>query len=254
MKKIFKKNQVIITALAIMIAVAGYLNFTKDNTEEETTLGQQVGSNIGSDIFGTPGVGSNEDGKDQSNEFADISDEDRLEVSDVGDIILPTDTASNKGDTASNKDDTTETGTTQVRADGSESGANPGEAVLASTTINSGFFSSSKLAREQVRAKNKEMLMDIVENASVTDDQKQAALDSILVMTEVAETENSTELLLEAKGFDGVVVSIVDDTVDVVVNTEAITDQQVAQIEDIVMRKTGLSAECIVISAVVMEE
>ena len=28
MKKIFKKNQVIITALAIMIAVAGYINYS----------------------------------------------------------------------------------------------------------------------------------------------------------------------------------------------------------------------------------
>ena len=31
MKKIFKKNQVIITALAIMIAVAGYINYSDNN-------------------------------------------------------------------------------------------------------------------------------------------------------------------------------------------------------------------------------
>ena len=29
MKKVFKKNQIIITALALMIAVAGYLQYTK---------------------------------------------------------------------------------------------------------------------------------------------------------------------------------------------------------------------------------
>ena len=31
MKKIFKKNQVIITALAIMIAVAGYINYSDNH-------------------------------------------------------------------------------------------------------------------------------------------------------------------------------------------------------------------------------
>ena len=31
MKKVFQKNQIAITALAIMIAVAGYLNFTEQN-------------------------------------------------------------------------------------------------------------------------------------------------------------------------------------------------------------------------------
>ena len=37
MKKIFQKNQIAITALAIMIAVAGYLNFTEQNTSSDGT-------------------------------------------------------------------------------------------------------------------------------------------------------------------------------------------------------------------------
>ena len=35
MKKVFKKNQLIITALALMIAVAGYLSFTDKNGKDE---------------------------------------------------------------------------------------------------------------------------------------------------------------------------------------------------------------------------
>ena len=35
MKKIFKKNQIIITALALMIAVAGYLSFTNDSIKDK---------------------------------------------------------------------------------------------------------------------------------------------------------------------------------------------------------------------------
>ena len=33
MKRLFRKNQIIITALAIMIVIAGYLNFTADQTK-----------------------------------------------------------------------------------------------------------------------------------------------------------------------------------------------------------------------------
>lgn len=230
MKKILKKNQVIITALAIMIAVAGYLNVTKDTTEEEQLLKSEVDKTINMEA-------NQSEGSDENNEFADISDADILDVSDVGEVLSANGEENNLEETDAN---------------GTKS--NPGEAVLASTTINSGFFSSTKLAREQVRAKNKEMLMEIVENTDVTEAQKQAALDNILAMTEVAEIENATELLLEGIGYEGVVVSIIDNTIDVVVNAEAITEQQVAKIEDIVMRKTGMSAECIVISPVIMEE
>lgn len=40
MKKIFKKNQIIITALAIMIIVAGYLNYTTRNTNDDIEVGE----------------------------------------------------------------------------------------------------------------------------------------------------------------------------------------------------------------------
>ena len=62
---------------------------------------------------------------------------------------------------------------------------------------------------------------------------------------------NSTGL--EAKGFEDVVVSITDDMVDVVVNTAELTEAQRAQIEDIVVRKTGMNPEAIVISTLAQQ-
>lgn len=234
MKAIIKKNQVIITALAIMIAIAGYLNFTKDSGEENANENIALENSVGGDIFD---LALNEDDSD----FDDISDGtyanvqsglvEGMDVADNGEL------SGNNGDGAAATDSDT-----------------PGEAVLASTPISSGYFSSVKLEREQIRARNKETLMQIVENTEVSDEQKQQALDTIISMTETAELENATEMLLEAKGFDGVVVSIVDGSIDVVVNAETITQQQVAQIEDIVMRKAGVTADSIVISAVVSED
>ena len=35
MKKIFRKNQLVITALALMIAVAGYFSYMNNNMDDE---------------------------------------------------------------------------------------------------------------------------------------------------------------------------------------------------------------------------
>ena len=63
--------------------------------------------------------------------------------------------------------------------------------------------------------------------------------------------EAAAEILLEAKGFQDVVVSINGNGVDVVVNAAMLDDAMRAQIEDIVKRKTEVSAENITISTVV---
>ena len=88
-----------------------------------------------------------------------------------------------------------------------------------------------------------------MENTIATrEEQKQEAIDGMIALTDIAEKETAAEILLEAKGFDDVVVSITDGMVDVVVNTAELSEAQRAQIEDIVVRKTGISAENIVIS------
>ena len=70
----------------------------------------------------------------------------------------------------------------------------------------------------------------------------------MITITDIAEKETAAEILLESKGFNDVVVSITDQTVDVVVNAAELTEAQRAQIEDIVIRKTGVAADAIVIS------
>ena len=72
-------------------------------------------------------------------------------------------------------------------------------------------------------------------------------------MTQIAEKEAAAEILLEAKGFADVVVSITGSGVDVVVNATSLTDAQRAQIEDIVQRKTQVTPENIIISTVVKD-
>ena len=123
----------------------------------------------------------------------------------------------------------------------------PGEAVFTSAS-SLDTLSGARLMKEQTRAKNKETLLEIINNVNISEEQKQAAVDDMIALTDVAEKETAAEILLESKGFDDVVVSITDDTVDVVVNAEELSEAQRAQIEDIIIRKTGMAPEAIVIS------
>ena len=78
----------------------------------------------------------------------------------------------------------------------------------------------------------------------------QAAIDEMVTMTDLAEKESNAEMMLEAKGFQNVVVSITDEECDVVLDMGDVTDAKRAQVEDIVKRKTGVAAENIVITPI----
>ena len=69
-------------------------------------------------------------------------------------------------------------------------------------------------------------------------------------MTADSEKETATENMLEAKGYGNSIVSIVDGSVDVIVNANSLSEKDIAQIEDIVKRKTSVEASNIVITPV----
>ena len=131
---------------------------------------------------------------------------------------------------------------------------NPGEAVLTNGTSVSEYIAGVQLNREQIRAKNKETLMELINNEQITEVEKQAAIQGMIELTEVVEKENAAETLLKAKGFVDPVVSITSGKVDVVINAVSLTDPERAQIEDIVKRKTEIGADGIVITLLDLAE
>lgn len=212
MKNLIKKNQLMITALAIMLAIAGYLQFAGTNLEDEyLAVDNQAVENLSDEIKYT--------------EIESLDSEVNILLDDYLDE---------------------EMSVAEVTPDAGEI---PGEAVFTSSN-GVAVLSEAKLLKEQVRAKNKETLMEIINSDGLSDTQKQGAVAAMVEMTNVAEKEVAAEVLLQAKGFADVVVSINDDAVDVVVNMSELTDAQRAQIEDIVKRKTEIGAENIIISTV----
>ena len=217
MKRLFRKNQIIITSLAIMIVIAGYLNFTADQTEP---VKQEAAAETAEKIR-EENIQAEEAAADAEADITSFPDEDLASVSAEAESTADTETPE---------------------------GEKVGEAVLTSSASAGAFSASAKLNREQVRSKNEASLLEIINNTDISEDMKADAIASMNRMTDRAEKELDAELLLEAKGFKDSVVSINDDSVDVIVGAAEITDEQKAQIEDIVTRKTERNVSDIVIT------
>lgn len=256
MKKIFRKNQLVITALALMIAVAGYFSYMNNNMDDE-----QVTAEASTDVDALEGDYeiSDEDTLMENEIFTDEGTGEELAVTDGTETAFLDDAQADAADAAEGEDVADAAGDAKI-ADVADGGGaadvgNPGEAVLTSTSVaNLDYAAEMKLNREQIRSKNKEALLEIVNNTSIEESLKQDAVNKMITMTDISEREAAAEMLLEAKGFTDVVVSITDDNCDVVLNMGEVTDAKRAQVEDIVKRKTNISADKIVITPIVVGE
>ena len=126
-----------------------------------------------------------------------------------------------------------------------------GEAVLTSAETVKSNLATAKLNREQSRSKSKEALLSIINDETVSDDAKTEAVSSYVALTDNIEKETAAETVLTAKGYDDAIVTINEDTVDVTLSADSLTDTERAQIEDAVTRKTGYDVSQIVISLAV---
>lgn len=233
--KIFKKNQMIITALALMIAAAGYVSYTYGN---ENDLAAATSQDVAEETY------------DISQEDALLSDE---IFTDTEDPALEADVAQADTDVAQADTDEAQTGDGEQTAETSVE--NPGETVLTGAVVeNVNFAVEMKMNREQVRSENKERLLAIIDSETLSEAQKQDAVDKMVALTDIAEKEAAAEMLLEAKGFTDVVVSISSDGgADVVLDMGEVTDAKRAQVEDIVARKTEVAPENIVITPIAQQ-
>lgn len=288
MKRIFRRNQIIITTLAVMIAAAGYLNYSAkmeagggdvyeagmmEISDEDILAENQAG--MASDDGSLTEIASLDgDGEELLPDGAEAGAGVEAEAGAEAGANAQAGTGVEAGANAQAGAGTENGGAGETELTDSQAGSgteladagenaggtaetgmeNPGEAVLTGGTSVSEYIAGVQLNREQIRAKNKETLMQLINSDQVSEAEKQTAVQNMIQLTEISEKENAAETLLKAKGFVDPVVSITDGQVDVVVNAVSITDQERAQIEDIVKRKTEVGAEGIVITLLDLAE
>ncbi|MCL1844274.1 MAG: SpoIIIAH-like family protein [Defluviitaleaceae bacterium] len=231
---VFKRNQVIITALVVMVAVAGYITWADSRTDPLAMGYVLTDSGEISALIPDTGVLTSLFPDDYAGLIGSpwttthdptiaVTGDDFFTLTgfEFGDIVtLPT-----------NEEHLTEAG----------------EAIFVNQSRDS-LFVQNRLTREQNRSSDRAILNDLINNANISEEQRAEAADAMLEIQRRIEREAATEALIEARGFTEAYVRISDNSVDVIVSKEALTDAELAQIVDIVNRKTGMEATQINVS------
>lgn len=215
MKKI-KVNQVIIAVMTVALGVAGYINFSGNS------------------------INLADSGKDETKPaFGEVIDASEAPPMDV---IAPGDDSLYAEENIVLEDE--EYGTIEFNSESDQIG----KAVLTSSPVATDAIITAKMNREQVRSKNKEAYLAIINGESSDGISVEDATSAYIKLTEDSEKESEVETLLLSQGFNDPIVSIGEDNVDVIVNCESLDEVSKAKIEEIVVRKTGFTVDKIAIT------
>ena len=220
--KFLKKNQVIIYVTALMLVVAGYMNFTANgdlksavqtaSSEEElekmANIGdaQLVSSNVESEKI------------ENSNSVNNSAIENSNNTSNV------------ENDNAKEKNEVIETSN------------------KASNSGNDDYFSASKLERDTMYSQMLETYENILNSNNSLETQKQSATEEIKKINDTKNSIMICENLIKTKGFDDSVIFVNGESISIVVKDEQLTTEKVAQIQNIISREMSAKVENIHIS------
>lgn len=229
MKNILKKNQVIISAIAIMLIAAGYMNYTantKDALQASALADSEQYAGLGDAKLVSANVEENVQGTELNTETNNA-----------------TDTASN---TASNN--TKETNATKMENNNNNIENNTNIETTSNTTSNTAdnttsneYFTESRLEREKMYSQMLESYQNILENSQISETQKEISQNEIKNINDKKNAIMIAENLIKNKGFEDVLIFVNGESVSVIIKGKEITPEQIAQIQNIVSRE--LSAE-----------
>lgn len=224
MKNLFKKNQIIVYVIALMLVTAGYLNFTSLNGNETQETASEV---------------KNTNQVEENTQIADIGD---ATLVNSNDVVEETNNVSNTStivDGSANEitnNTTNEQNNTNVRQ--------------TSSNVNSSddYFAKSKLERETMYSQMLETYDKVLNSSNSLETQKQSATEEI---TKINETKNSImvcENLIRTKGFENNVIFVNGESISVIVGAEELKQEEIAQIQNIISRELKAEIQNIHIS------
>ena len=105
------------------------------------------------------------------------------------------------------------------------------------------FFLEAHMDKERARSEAFEVLEEIVNNENSSEETKINAQEQMMALAKSIEKEAIIENLIKAKDFEDAVVFFDEGVVNVILPSGTLSSAQVAQIQDIVVSQTGLSAD-----------
>lgn len=112
-------------------------------------------------------------------------------------------------------------------------------------TYGEAYFAEAKLSRSRSRDEAVEALAAMLGEAELESSQKAELALEAAALAKSIETEGKIENLIKAKGFEECMVYYDTEKVDIIVkaSAEGLSDEQVAQMQDVVLNEVALPAE-----------
>ena len=233
--KFLRKNQVIIYVTALMLVVAGYMNFTANgdlksavqtaSSEEELDKMANIGD---AQLVSSNVVSSN------------IVSENQESISNANDV-------NPNGIANIEKDNTTNTENNNV----TNEEKNQNNIVETSSKVSNSddnYFSTSKLERDTMYSQMLETYENILNSSNSLETQKQSATEEIKKINDTKNSIMICENLIKTKGFENSIIFVNGESISIVVKDDQLTTEKVAQIQNIISREMNAKVENIHIS------
>ena len=211
---VLKKKEIIAASLVVLIGVAGYLNWSYQDT-----------------IRVQDGESYIETGK-KLGEAQYVNSVDEVEDTSEGESE---ETASENTE-ENNTDEAAQTGTENADDNNTEESRE---------TISGGenYFEQARLNRETSRSKSLEILNQTAENTSFDEDIRKKAGDKILDVANNVQKEAEIEDIAASKGYSEICVYVDESDVNVMVRKENFDDEDVIRLTAIVTEQLKISAQ-----------
>ncbi len=222
MLKKFKKSEIAIYAISLMLVAAGYFNYSTFNQKTEETYSEDVGNiseqyaNVGDAVLVSNNETENVTDENTNNENVNTNAE--------------TATQEDNNTVAQNAESNT---TTETNADTTTS-----ETSENKIENEADYYANTKLDRDKMYAEMISNYEKIINNQNASEAQKSIATQEI---TKINNTKNAimiSENLIGTKGFNNCVILVNDGSVNVVVNVQGgLNKENVAKLQNIVSRE-----------------
>lgn len=235
MKQILKKNQIIISVIAIMLIAAGYMNYTSNEkqaletavlTDSEKYAGIGDATLVSANVADNNDLVNNDETQNTDNENNDTSkDEDKKD--EIKSNEQNTENKENDKNTVQNEVNTS-TNVTETSGDQ--------------------YFAELRLERDKMYSQMLESYQKILSNSQISKTQKEISENEIKKINDTRNAIMIAENLIKNKGFQDLIIFINGDSISIIVKAKELKEEQIAQIQNIISRELKGEIENIHIS------
>lgn len=238
--KVIKKNQIVVFVVALMLIVAGYLNFSGDSTinnliPTSTLADSEEMASIGDAKLVSANIVEENNEKSESNENEEIL---------VDNIEQTNNVQSNINNIENNANTTPTTGETIE----TEENIATNSATAENNYGSDNYFTQSRLDRDTMYSQTLDTYQKIINNENISEDQKSIAQEEISKINKEKNSIMIAENLIKVKGFEDLIIFVNGENVSIIVKDDKLEEKDIAQIQNIITRELGASIENINIS------